>query len=64
MSETSFIADLVRRTGCGLLFDINSVFVSAANHGFAYAQALPIMFESSSRDRIVRRWPSEMPLNH
>jgi uncharacterized protein len=35
MSETSFIAELVCRTGCGLLLDINNVFVSAANHGFA-----------------------------
>ncbi len=35
MGETSFIAELVRRTGCGLLLDINNVFVSAANHGFA-----------------------------
>jgi uncharacterized protein len=34
MSETSFIAELVR-SGCGLLLDINNVFVSAANHGFA-----------------------------
>ncbi len=35
MSETSFIAELVRRTGCGLLLDINNVFVSATNHSFA-----------------------------
>jgi uncharacterized protein len=35
MGETSFIAELVRHTGCGLLLDINNVFVSAANHGFA-----------------------------
>jgi uncharacterized protein len=35
MSETSFIGELVRRTECGLLLDINNVFVSAANHGFA-----------------------------
>jgi uncharacterized protein len=35
MSETFFIAELVRRTGCGLLLDINNVFVSATNHGFA-----------------------------
>jgi uncharacterized protein (UPF0276 family) len=35
MSETLFIAELVRRTGCGLLLDINNVFVSATNHGFA-----------------------------
>ena len=35
MSETAFIAELVRRTGCGLLLDISNVFVSATNHGFA-----------------------------
>src|SRR6266436_3259642 len=35
MSETSFIAQLVRRTGCGLLLDVSNVFVSATNHGFA-----------------------------
>jgi uncharacterized protein len=35
MSETLFIAELVRRTGCGLLLDINNVLVSATNHGFA-----------------------------
>jgi hypothetical protein len=35
MSETFFIAELVRRTGCGLLLDNNNVFVSATNHGFA-----------------------------
>jgi uncharacterized protein (UPF0276 family) len=35
MSETSFIAELVRRTGCGLLLDVSNVFVSATNHGFA-----------------------------
>lgn len=35
MSETQFIRELSRRTGCGLLLDINNVFVSATNHGFA-----------------------------
>jgi uncharacterized protein len=35
MSETDFIRALVRRTGCGLLLDVNNVFVSATNHGFA-----------------------------
>jgi uncharacterized protein (UPF0276 family) len=35
MSETDFIRGIVRRTGCGLLLDINNVFVSAANHGYA-----------------------------
>lgn len=35
MSETLFIRELARRTGCGLLFDVNNVFVSATNLGFA-----------------------------
>jgi uncharacterized protein (UPF0276 family) len=30
--EASFICELVRRTGCGLLLDVNNVFVSAANN--------------------------------
>lgn len=33
MSETEFLAALVRRTGCGLLLDVNNVFVSAHNNG-------------------------------
>jgi uncharacterized protein len=33
VAEADFLADLSRRTGCGLLLDINNVFVSATNHG-------------------------------
>lgn len=40
MSETDFLRELVRRTGCGLLLDINNVFVSATNHGFAALEYL------------------------
>lgn len=35
MSETDFIRAAARRTGCGLLLDVNNVFVSAANHGYS-----------------------------
>ncbi|MFO8127878.1 DUF692 family multinuclear iron-containing protein [Yoonia sp.] len=31
MSETDFLRELSRRTGCGLLLDVNNVFVSATN---------------------------------
>jgi len=34
IAETEFLAEIVQRTGCGLLLDVNNVFVSAANHGF------------------------------
>lgn len=33
MSETEFLREVVRRTGCGLLLDVNNVFVSATNLG-------------------------------
>jgi uncharacterized protein len=35
MSEVDFIRAVSLRTGCGLLLDINNVFVSATNHGFS-----------------------------
>jgi uncharacterized protein (UPF0276 family) len=34
MTEWAFLARMCERTGCGLLLDVNNVFVSAANHGF------------------------------
>lgn len=44
-AETEFLAELVRRTGCTLLLDVNNVFVSANNLGFcaqAYLDAFPL----------------------
>jgi uncharacterized protein (UPF0276 family) len=32
-AETDFLRAIARRTGCGLLLDVNNVFVSAVNHG-------------------------------
>jgi hypothetical protein len=34
MSEWEFLSALAERADCGLLFDVNNVFVSAHNHGF------------------------------
>lgn len=33
-AETTFIREMSRRTGCGLLLDVNNVFVSCGNLGF------------------------------
>jgi uncharacterized protein (UPF0276 family) len=44
MTEHEFLAELARRADCGILLDVNNVFVSAHNHGFdprAYIAALP-----------------------
>ncbi len=40
MSETEFMRRVAERTGCGLLLDINNVFVSATNHGFSALEYL------------------------
>jgi uncharacterized protein (UPF0276 family) len=34
LSETDFLAELTQRTGCGLLLDVNNVFISATNLGY------------------------------
>jgi uncharacterized protein (UPF0276 family) len=38
--EPEFLAALAARTGCGLICDVNNIFVSATNHGWDAAQYL------------------------
>ena len=43
--EAEFIAEISRRTGCGLLLDINNVFVQAKNHATdarSYLRSFPL----------------------
>jgi uncharacterized protein (UPF0276 family) len=45
MSEIAFLREVVRRTGCGLLLDVNNVYVQSVNHGFdagAFIDTFPI----------------------
>lgn len=45
LDEAQFIGEVVRRTGCGLLLDVNNVYVSCTNHGrdpSTYIQNLPL----------------------
>lgn len=47
MSEVDFLRAVAKRTGCGLLLDVNNVHVSAVNHGFdahAYIDAFPFAY--------------------
>ncbi len=34
-AEPDFLREIARRTGCGLLLDVNNIFVSATNLGFS-----------------------------
>lgn len=45
LSEAEFISAIVKRTGCGLLLDINNAYVSCTNHGHdpqGYLESLPL----------------------
>lgn len=60
LPEWEFLAEVVRRTGCGLLLDVNNIHVSAANHGFdanAYLDAVPLdaVAEIHVAGHLVRR---------
>ena len=44
MPEWEFLSEIAVRADCGILFDVNNVFVSAHNHGFdarKYVDAIP-----------------------
>jgi uncharacterized protein (UPF0276 family) len=44
LDEWDFLAEVARRTGCGILLDVNNIYVSAVNHGFdalRYLDAIP-----------------------
>ena len=53
IDEWDFLSELARRSGCGLLLDVNNVYVSAMNHGFDALHYL---------DRIPRDFVHEMHL--
>ena len=44
MPEWEFIVEVARRSGCGLLLDVNNIYVASFNHGFlpeTYLDAIP-----------------------
>lgn len=45
MAEVDFLTEIARRTGCGLLLDVNNVYVSGTNQNYdplAYLEAFPL----------------------
>jgi uncharacterized protein (UPF0276 family) len=44
LTEWEFLAEIARRSGCGILLDVNNIYVSSKNHGFdprAYIEGIP-----------------------
>ena len=50
MAESAFVSELVRRSGCGLLLDVNNVYVNSVNHGFDARQYLHAMPHDAVRE--------------
>lgn len=45
IDEWEFLAEVTARSGCGILLDVNNIYVSACNHGFdarRYLRAIPV----------------------
>jgi uncharacterized protein len=43
--EWAFLAEVAERAGCGILLDVNNIYVNSVNHGFdaqAYLAAIPV----------------------
>ena len=52
LSESQFMAALARRTGCGVLLDVNNIYVSACNHGDSAQQMLDAYLRELRSDDI------------
>ncbi len=62
LSEGAFLAELCRRTGCGLLLDVNNVYVSARNMGQDPRAALRTMpFEHAAQIHLAGHFVSVSP---
>ncbi len=53
-AESLFLAELVKRTGCGLLIDVNNVFVSAATSA---STRFPISMRCRAASSAKSTWP-------
>lgn len=54
--EWDFLREVARRSGCGILLDLNNIYVNAANHGFdafRYLEALPPSMVGQFRAPVV-----------
>lgn len=60
-AESEFLSELSRRTGCGILLDVNNVYVSCRNHGrnaLDYLRRIPpeSVLEIHLAGHAVNRW--------
>ena len=58
--ETSFLVELARRTGCGLLIDVNNIYVNALNQRLAGRQTDPLKACKDWLDNIPAHFVGEL----
>jgi uncharacterized protein len=51
--ESQFLAEVVRRTGCGVLLDINNIYVSSRNRGWSPSLALARYLERIAKKHVA-----------
>lgn len=72
MTEWAFLDAMCARTGCGLLLDINNIFVSGSNHGFdpleylagipaKYVRQIHLAGHSQGRDMLIDTHDQPVP---
>ena len=62
MEEWEFLSEIARRADCGLLLDINNVYVSSVNHGFdaeEFLNGVPV--ERVAQFHLAGHTKSELP---
>ena len=65
MGEAAFLAELARRSGCGILLDLNNLHVSSVNHGFDCADYLAaIDLETVGEIHLAGFTDKELPQGH
>ena len=59
-TETSFLVELAQRTGCGLLIDVNNIYVNALNQNLAGCPADPVKVCKDWLDSIPAQYVGEL----
>jgi uncharacterized protein (UPF0276 family) len=64
MSEPEFINEISKRTGCGLLLDLNNVYVSATNQQFSVQKYLQTIDHSAVQEIHLAGFTEQQVDNH
>ncbi|MCG6201362.1 DUF692 domain-containing protein [Psychromonas antarctica] len=64
MSEPEFINEIAKQTGCGLLLDLNNIYVSATNHDFSVESYLDVINKQTVKEIHLAGFTQKQINNH